>query len=198
MSMKALPTLAVLMVCLAARPAMAATLTQTAIDEKPMTFQWNITWDRSFAAHVLQGPPPMKYWVSSFSIVSLDGDRVFNDIAVQLRHRALGPEEAELLDHDDGKPYDFEFRNALDKLDAPLNVTQNIPGSIQWVPHRGGSKVNHRDDIRVEFKRRGDAVDFQVNAVHVDAPVPEPATWGLLVAGLAALGLSRRLRGAAE
>jgi hypothetical protein len=48
--------------------------------------------------------------------------------------------------------------------------------------------------VRVEFKLRDGAVDFQVVAVHVDSPVPEPATWGLLVAGLAALGLARRQR----
>lgn len=195
MSMKALCPLLGLLACLAAPPATAAALTQTAVDEKPMTFKWNITWDRSFVSQSLKGPPPMKYWVSSFSIVSLDDDKVFNDIAVQLRHRALGPEEVELLDHDDAQLYDFQLRNALDNLDAPLNATQNIPGSIQWVPHRGGSKVDHRDDVRVEFKLRGDAVDFQVNAVHVDAPVPEPVTWGLLLAGLATLGLARRLRG---
>jgi len=193
MPMKALYPLAGLLACLAASQASAA-LTKTAIDEKPMSLTWNITWDRSFTSAGLAGPAPMKYWISSFAVVSLDGDRVFNDIAVQVKHRALGPKEVELVDHNDAQPYTFHLSNALGKLNAPFGVTRNVPGSVLSVAHKGGTQVDHRDDVRLEYKLRDGAVDFQLNAVHVDSPVPEPAAWGLLMAGLATLGLARRQR----
>lgn len=188
MSMKVLYPLVGLLVCALAQPAFAK-LTPQAPDDQPLSFSWKLNWDGK--SELSAFAPQLTYWIPVFSIVNLDAGALADDLDIQLKHRGIGPEEEEGIDHDTSELYHFQLHGALAKLVAPPGATQNIPNSILQVVHNG-TGVRHRDDVRVEFRRVGSVVDFQVIAVHV--PVPEPTTWGLLVAGLATLGVVRRRR----
>ena len=187
---------AALLACtLCARPALAK-LTEVSLDDKQMTFAWTVTWDGELAAASLNRST-LKYWDAVFSISALDGDTA-NDLDVTLFHRGLGPKEAEGKAHGDGGIYRFkamDIDTRLKQLTPPR--TQNIEGSIQRLPHLGEG-VRHRDDIRLEFKKIGKEVTFQLIGVHVDAPVPEPAAWALVAAGLGMLPGALRARRARD
>lgn len=189
MLMKALCPLVGLMVgMLCHQPAVAKLTAQVPVDQA-LSFNWQLNWDGKSELSAMG--PALTYWIPVVSIVSLDGGSLPDDLDIRLQHRGLGPKEAEGIDHGTSELYHFKLNNVLTNLVAPPGATQNIPNSVQQVVHNG-TGVKHRDDVRVEFRRVGSVIDFQVIARHVDSPVPEPATWGLSMAGLAALAVARR------
>jgi hypothetical protein len=182
--------LAGLLTC-ALAPAALATLTFQAPVDKQLTFEWELSWDGQTTLAAYQDPT-LKYWVPVFSIVNLDGGSTYNDLDVELRHRGIGPKEAENLEHNESGQYHFKVNNILDNLPqlAPP-ATQNVAGSIQMIPHLGDKQLAHRDDVRLEYRRVGNSIDFKLIGVHVDSPVPEPPAWALALAGLLAVGMLR-------
>jgi len=169
-------------------PIVAGALTGKDPIDKPLLFTWEVTWNKRYVDSVVStemfDPKPV-FWSGSFSIVDIDGDRIYDDLSVHLFHRDDGPDAAEGVDHDDGELYSFGLRNAFDNLpkDGPA---RKIAGSVKPKPlqHslvRPGKGPHHRDDIWVEYIPGN--IDFTVHGVHV----AEPSSYLLFTTGL--LGL---------
>jgi hypothetical protein len=187
----------VLLVCTGAA---AVPFTSQSLVDNQLDFKWEVVWDRSQTLGSLNTNSiprvpagATKYWQGLIFSQAPSGSTTANKLIFQLTHFDDGPEEVELIPHNDSDQYTFE----ISPTDAAFGLggSQNLPGSARTVAHptTAASVADHRDFIRVEHKQLdGFPTTSLLTFIGVHQPQPkvvaEPGTLGLLAAGLAALG----------